>query len=90
MVLSFSPKEILISLRLRSMGGDHPSLPSFHLAHLLLRSNPPDANLSAYLPVWLPVVGIRRGLYFLHLTESRLCGAAVVYAYEIGLIWLEI
>lgn len=66
-----------------------PSIsPSFHLPRLLLRSNPPDANLSVYLSVWPPVAGMCRGLYFLHLADCRLCGAAALYAYEIGLLWL--
>lgn len=66
-----------------------PSIsPSFHPPRLLLRSNPPDANLSVYLSVWPPVAGMCRGLYFLHLADCRLCGAAALYAYEIGLLWL--
>lgn len=66
-----------------------PSIsPSIHPPRLLLRSNPPDANLSVYLSVWLPVAGMCRGIYFLHLADCRLCGAAALYAYEIGLLWL--
>lgn len=66
MVLPFSPKDILIFLRLRE-----ETIHLFNIVRLLLRSNPPDANLSAYLPIWLPVDGIFCGLQFLHLTDIR-------------------
>lgn len=48
----------------------------------------PAAKVKPYLPVRL--VGICCGLYFLHLSDSRLYGAAVVYTYKIGLLWLGI